>query len=253
MVNQTASEKRRAVHKQNREIALGIACDVKSDVFKSLWKTNERPFRKAPLYRVDSQAAAAAKDLWRAEHRWKLGSYVALLDAFAICTEQGWPHPNWLGEVTADLLALSLFDRDAFSRRNPRLREADLTRLQRQKHCQVFFAIKCWEDLPQLRALERRMRVPKEVENVDPTKLTRARTDSARVDLASRLLLPADAKGQRSNSPSAIEGSLDACEVAVVEQFGGSLGFQAAPWLYLWDLPFLHSDTIERLNLPYSQ
>ena len=226
--------------------------DPGSRIYRELWRQGTGPFRTSPLYRGNGERATLAKELWRAKHRWELGSRAALIDAIAICKEHNWPLPNWMSPAIEDILTKGLFDRTAFKDSYQRVSQGELTRLQRQKHCQVFFAIKHLQDRdePECAWLPRLLS-PLETQCVTEQQLEDAYTDSKRYELVSALLPRAEGK-QRSNTPAAVEESIKKSNTEVVSVFGWNT-FSLSPQFYLWDVPFLHSSTVKQLNLPYLQ
>lgn len=248
-----ALQKKKRQQKINRKIAWTIAAsDPGSSAYKALWTTGDHAFNRTPLYPPGSIQAEAARALWRADYRWRLGSRIALLDAFAICREHRWPYPNWLGMAVEDLTSKALFDEKAFKAENIRVAQLERTRLQMQKHCQIFHAIKLRQSGDQVPEWRRGLLSPLEMDNVTARQLEAANTDGKRHNLASRIL--PRAKGQqRVNSAIAIEANLKKQQTEVYVQFGTGTSFALDPECYLWDVPFLHPATIESLKLPYLQ
>ncbi len=249
----TAKEKKKRQQKLNRELARAIVySNPGAAAYRLLWKRGDYPFRRSPFYQVDSPQVEAAKELWRARYRWKLGSRVALLDAFEICKDHRWPYPNWLNLAVEDLMSKALFFGGVFKAENPRVGQQELTRLQMQKHCQMYYGIKLRQSDSQGDERVTRLLSPVELRQVTDEKLEAATTDGKRYSLASSLL-PRATKGQRTNSAVAIEDNLKKLRDEVSEKFGVGQVFSADPECYLWDLPFLRTETMKKLNLPYLQ
>lgn len=192
-----------------------------------------------------------AIQLWRAERRFRLGSRASILDTFEICSQQDWPFPGWLIEHLMERHRQALFEQTAFKQEFGRTRQSEITRIQRQKHFQMIWAIQNWRKLsPEGFSSNHPIYLashPRELRGVNQRRFETADTAFARANLASDILIQTGPE-LRSNSAQAIEKSVQAISEEVEAVFGGSLGADLMPEYFLWDVPFLRAETLELIK-----
>lgn len=246
-----ATKKQKRHQKKNREIAREILYGSPGQPeVKALWLWNGQSKRVSSSVTSEIQNRIAVEGLWRAEKRFRLGSYAAILDTFAICCEHGWPFPNWVSETTADVFGKALFEPKRVSASYPQRRRYERSRIQRQKHCQLFYTIKQWSERSKWDETRRSILLADELSKTDPQDILGARTDHERADIVARVL-PRAQKGQPKNNADAVLESVKRNDRDSVDLFGVTLGYQLDPAYFLWDIPFVLKQTMLQLDLPY--
>lgn len=246
--------KKRIANKQrrNRRWAAEIFRPPKPlEIANEVWGSTLSIRHRLRLSRKARRAEEAVDlELWRAEKRFQLGSWAALLDCLSVCRANQLPLPIWATSELAGFAPGALVRPGSPSKVPPRLRQNEVQRLQAQKCGQIFGGIKDWQEMSATKgdgSIRNNARLASEFANLTDERVRQCTNDHKRAQLTHDLLRNSEVKFFR-RSVGAIEGSLRKHSQETEIQFGVTLGATLDPDLFFWDIPFVRTETLKFLE-----